>query len=86
VFFDAVRTILVRGYIFGDKFTLMAHHVYAAHRTDTACLCSHPAFADATNLCAGSACMISEDLSSVNGVLNNMCSAQLRQGFLKRKH
>jgi len=36
MFFDAVCTILVRGYIFGDKCTLIAHHVYAAHRTGAA--------------------------------------------------
>ena len=33
VFFDAVRTILVRRYIFGDNWTLIAHHVFATHRT-----------------------------------------------------
>ena len=43
-------------------------------RSDTACLCSHPSFSDATRSCASSSCGI-EDRSSVNGVLNNMCSA-----------
>jgi hypothetical protein len=33
VFFDAVRTILVRGYIFGDNWTLTTHHAFATHRT-----------------------------------------------------
>lgn len=37
-------------------------------------MCSHPTFADATRSCASSACTI-EDRSSVNGVLNDMCSA-----------
>ena len=48
----------------------------STRRTDTACLCSHPAFADATRQCAGSACSI-EDSSSVNGVLNNMCRTSI---------
>jgi len=42
--------------------------------SDTACLCSHPAFFAATNQCARSACAV-EDQSSVAGVLGSMCAA-----------